>query len=74
MRFQLVRKSTGRVLTTFHITNSKNDICGSINVPNSEAADLQKHWRGAYAPPAAKPGVKPVALPRLSKQAVLRGC
>jgi hypothetical protein len=82
--FKLSKKSTGRTLTTFHVTNARGDICGAINVPNEQASDLQKHWRepGAPAPTAAGAHGRAVnaisaALrkgPRLSREGVLRGC
>ena len=80
MTFKLTEKGRTRLNTTFHITDSAGDICGSVNVPNEAASDLLKHWRGAQSPgtpagaaAAARPGVK-LRLPPLSKQAILRGC
>ena len=40
--FKLSKKSTGRTLTTFHVTNARGDICGHINVPNDAVSDLVK--------------------------------
>jgi hypothetical protein len=47
MSFRLTKKSTGKVLTTFHVLNSAGDICGSINCRNGkEADDLLRCWSG----------------------------
>jgi hypothetical protein len=75
--FKLVKKSTGAVLTVFHVMNGPA-IVGSINVRPDEEKHLLRHWR-ADAPPAARasiarPRVEPVRLPKLSRQAILRGC
>jgi hypothetical protein len=86
MTFRLEKKSTGAVLTKFHVVNSAGDICGSINVANGQVNDLLKHWRQP-APAASTAGhARAVSAisnalrkgPRLSgqaaRQAVLRGC
>jgi hypothetical protein len=44
--FKLSKKDVGVSLTTFHVYNSAGDIIGSINVPNEDAGDLQRHWCG----------------------------
>jgi hypothetical protein len=47
MSFRLTKKSTGKVLTTFHVLNSAGDICGSINVRNGkETEELIRCWSG----------------------------
>jgi hypothetical protein len=87
MTFKLLKKSTGPVLTKFHVVDSAGDIVGSINVANEQATDLQKHWREPVAPAAgASKQAKAIAMlsaavrkgPRLSKEAskaaILRGC
>jgi hypothetical protein len=83
MTFKSSKKSTGRTLTTFHVTDDKGMICGSINVANNQADDLMKHWRAPTGAPAAaaKQSSATTALisalkrgPRLSRQGVLRGC
>ena len=81
MTFKLTEKGRTRINTVFHVTDSDGDICGSINVPHAQAADLQKHWRGANTPgtpagtaAAARTGVKLKPLPPLNRRAILRGC
>ena len=82
MTFKLLKKSTGPVLTKFHVVNARGDIVGSINVANGEVNDLQKCWRDSAAPAAGASKQSTVAMlsaalrkgPRLSKQGVLRGC
>jgi hypothetical protein len=74
MNFRLLKKSTNAAISTFHILNEAGEACGSVNVPNKQAEDLKRHWKGAYAAPAAKPKVPAVRLPQLSKKAILRGC
>ena len=72
MTFKLVKKSTGPALSVFRVVNSAGAAVGSINVRPDEEGDLLAHWR-ADAAPAAKPAVKAVRLPQLSKKAILRG-
>lgn len=83
--FKLERKSTGRVLTNFKVTDDKGAVYGSINVPNEAVSDLLKHWKETTPAPraASKQSTAAAALsaafkrakqPRLSKQAILRGC
>jgi hypothetical protein len=73
--FKLKQVSSNRSLAKFHVLNEKdNSIIGSIAVKPEEVSDLKRCWRGAYAAPAAKAGVQPIALPRLSRKAILRGC
>ncbi len=84
MTFKLLKKSTGAVLTKFHVVDSVGTIVGSINVGNEQAADLQKHWRQPGAPAATAAGNHARAVnaisnalrkgPGLSKEGVLRGC
>ena len=88
MTFRLEKKSAGRVLTTFHIMNSAGDIVGSANIPNAEADNFAKHWRGPAATAANSAAAHARAVntisnalrrgPRLSgqaaRQAILRGC
>jgi hypothetical protein len=82
MNFKLVKKSTGAVLTKFHVVNARGDICGSINVANGEVSDLLNCLRdSAPAAAGAKQATAAAALsaalrrgPRLSRQGVLRGC
>jgi hypothetical protein len=81
MTFKLVQQKSTKANAVFHIVDARGTTCGSVNVPPEEAADLQKHWRGAHAPgtpagtaAAARTGVKLKPLPRLSRAAILRGC
>jgi hypothetical protein len=84
-QFRLSRQPQppGATLTKFHVLSSDSSIVGSINVPNEEANDLQKHWLGGQKAPAAAAGnqnpmvTAMVAAARrhpLNKQAILRGC
>ena len=77
MKFQLVHKGNTAVNAVFHVLDEKDTVVGSVNVPPSQADDLQKHWRGAPAPgttaAAAKSGVPRVRLPAMSKATILRG-
>ena len=57
MTFRLLKKTTGRVNTTFHITDAAGTVIGSVTVPRGQENALLKCWAGAHAPPAAKPGV-----------------
>ena len=78
MRFKLVKKSTNRSLTTFHVHNERGDIIGSVGVAPEEADDLLRHWsgaadRGERQPPVAN--AKPMPLMgRMPRAMVLRGC
>jgi hypothetical protein len=88
-QFKLSRQTPGATLTKFFIYDG-NDIIGSVNVANEDAADLEKHWLGGAQPKApaalATPaGGKPqnpavsamlavARKNRLSKTAILRGC
>ena len=83
MTFKLLKKSTGATLTKFHVVDARGDIVGSINVANEQASDLLKHWRDPGAPAAAAGNhartVNAISNalrrgPRLSKEAILRGC
>jgi hypothetical protein len=82
MTFKLERKASNRLQTTFHVINGKGDICGSINVKNSEVSDLLRCWTGtapAKDPPQQSPkNALAAAFLKArkpgSKQAVLRGC
>ena len=51
--FKLERKSTGRVLTNFKVTDDKGAVYGSINVPNEAVSDLLEHWKETTPAPAA---------------------
>jgi hypothetical protein len=80
MDFKLTEKKRTTSLVTFHILNARNDVVGSVNVAPSEANDLLAHWKGpASTAGAAKPaGTAAMAaafkkLPKLSKEAILRG-
>ena len=83
MKFRLTKKSTGKLLSKFHILNSAGDVVGSVNVPNAEANDLLRHWQGEVGDsPQSKnlsaqqqPGFR-LKLPavRMSRQGILRGC
>jgi hypothetical protein len=78
MTFKLVKKSSGPALSVYHVVNGAGAVCGSINIRPDEEKDLLRYWR-ADAPPAARastarPRVEPVRLPKLSRQAILRGC
>jgi hypothetical protein len=76
MRFRLSQKSANQVITKVHVLNEKDDVIGSINVPPAQAGDLLAHWAGpadrGEPQPAAK--LKPAAIGRMSRQAILRGC
>ncbi len=83
MTFRLEKKTSNQLQTTFHVINGKGDLCGSINVKNSEADDLLRCWTGTA--PAANAGKQPSAVaalsaafqrakPRMSKAGILRGC
>ena len=73
MTFNLLRKSSGRINTTFHITDAACTVVGSANIPIGQEADFQKCWQDGRGPAAAKPGVPRVRLPAMSKAAILRG-
>jgi hypothetical protein len=49
--FKLSRQSVGVTITKFFVYNAAGDIIGSINVPNEDAADLEKHWLGSATQP-----------------------
>jgi hypothetical protein len=84
MTFKLVHKSTNAALATYHITDGRGDIVGSVNVKPDEVADLLKCWRGAVPAAAATAGKQARAAnaisaalkrgPRMNKAAILRGC
>ena len=81
MTFKLVHKSTNAALATYYITDGRGDI---VNVKPDEVADLQKCWRDSVPATAATAGKQARAAnalvaalkrgPRMSKQAILRGC
>jgi hypothetical protein len=48
-QFRLSKKDVGATITKFFVYNSSGDTIGSINVPNEDAADLEKHWLGSAA-------------------------
>ena len=84
MTFRLERQAPGKMLTKFYVRDSKNAICGTINVPNEDASDFESYWR-APAPPlpknaSAKAGrskqvsAMVAAARKPSRQAILRGC
>ena len=82
MTFRLEKKAINQLLTTFHVINGKGDICGSINVKNSEVGDLLRCWVGT-APASGSPKQSPrsvlaaafvKARRPTSKAAILRGC
>jgi hypothetical protein len=52
MNFRLEKQSATRALVKYHIKNSAGELCGSVNVPPSQEADLLKHWHGPQAAPA----------------------
>jgi hypothetical protein len=80
MNYKLIKKSTNKLKTTFHVIDARDDsIIGSISVKPAEEADLLRHWIGPanratnQAPVAnAKPSSRP--LGRMSRAMVLRGC
>ena len=84
MTFKLLKKSTGAVLTKFHVVNARGDIVGSINVANGEVNDLQKCWHDSIPAAATAAGKQARAVnamvaafrkgPRMNKEAILRGC
>ena len=45
--FQLEKKSVGKVLTCFKVTDDKGAVYGSMNVPNGAVHDFVAHWKGA---------------------------
>ena len=67
MQFKLSKKSTGRTLTTFNITDDKDTICGSVNVPDEAVADLQKCWRDSAPAAATAAGNKSARPTRWSR-------
>jgi hypothetical protein len=83
--FKLVHKVRNAARATYHITNSRGDIVGSVSVKPDEVAALQKCWRDS-APTAAATarGEKACVVnamlaatrkgPRMNKEGVLRGC
>ena len=84
MNFRLEKSTVGPTLTRFYVKESSGAIVGTINVANSDAGDLLKHWHAPQAAPTAKPAADKAARgkaaivaalkrgPRLSKQALLR--
>jgi hypothetical protein len=76
MNFKLLRKSSNRVKTVFHVVDDSGDVRGSINVRAGEEADLLTAWHGSKQPetkPAVKAKLRPLTFGK-SPQAVLRGC
>ena len=55
MTFKLLKKSSNAALKTFHFLDSDGGVCGSANVPNSEADNFAKCWSSAGAGPAGNP-------------------
>jgi hypothetical protein len=83
MTFRLEKKATNRLQTTFHVINGKGDICGSIDVKNSEVGDLLRCWAGstpAKDSPKQSPSSKALAASFMkarrpgSRAPILRGC
>ena len=66
MNFRLEKQAAGAAVTRFHVLNARNDICGIVSVLNSEADDLQRHWRGT-SPAAPNPGAMARVLLRAAK-------
>jgi hypothetical protein len=52
-QFRLSKQSSGPLITKFFVYNSAGDTIGSINVPNEDAGDLERHWLGSAAEPQA---------------------
>jgi hypothetical protein len=75
-KFELVKKATNKLRTTFHVLGAGGDIVGSINVAPSEEADLLRHWNGPAGRPQARGAVgrAPMLSVRMNRAAVLRGC
>jgi hypothetical protein len=83
MKFTLQKKSVGKVLTVFNVLDGRGGVCGSVNVPNKEAPDFVKCWRGPYTPATKPAGPNPMAkallaakrprTPSEARQAALRG-
>ena len=76
--FRLTKKSSNKVLTKFHVLDSSDSICGSINVPNDQVSDLLRCWNGPrdcspQQQQAQQPSAKAFKLPPMSKAAILRG-
>jgi hypothetical protein len=82
MTFKLEKKTSNRLQTTFHVLNGKGDICGSINIKNSEVSDLLRCWVGTALVKDSSKQSPQSALAQAflrnrkpgSKAAILRGC
>jgi hypothetical protein len=86
MQFKLVKKSSNRQISTFHVVDGQDSICGSINVQNQEVPDLLRCWSGSTADsaqPKAKASAKATMVAAflrnlkrrpVSRAAILRGC
>ena len=83
MKFRLTKKSTGQVLTTFHIFDGNNDVVGSVNVPHHQVDDLLRHWQGAIDSPqrqreTSSPNAMVAAMMKVRKSItprnILRSC
>jgi hypothetical protein len=74
MTFKLVQQKSAKANAVFRTVDAGGTTVGSVNVPHAQADDLVRHWRGGVGAPSAKPALPRVALPQLSKRAILRGC
>ena len=67
MTFKLLKKQTGRSLTTFHVLDESDAIVGSVNVLNEQADDFLKHW--VPSRPASAGALRSNALAEAFKRA-----
>ena len=88
MNFRLEKQSPGKTSTRFFVYDDTNAICGTINVANAAADDLQKHWKGVPPPSSLKTANAAKQDPmiatmvravrkrgaRVNKAAILRSC
>jgi hypothetical protein len=80
MNFTLIKKSVGKLLTTFHVLDSESNVVGSVNVKNAEVPALLRCWNGQtdrpsqqqYQPQPAAKAFKPIG--KFSPAMILRGC
>ena len=84
MNFRPEKQERTKAVAKFHILNARGELCGSVNVPPAQEADLLKHWRPQQAAPAAanaaakaergRAAIANALLrgPRLSKKVLLR--
>ena len=61
-QFRLLKQSVGETITKFFVYNSAGDTIGSINVPNEDADDLERHWLQPQAAAPTKKGALVAAM------------